>query len=108
MLLTLRVTKPAGEPLTLFAPDLALHYRRGEGSEVSRCFGLSVFSTEQDVERPIRLFQRGYGLTATGQATVKADVLYVDAFFDSIEPDIREVHLLVAQPVGAALATNGW
>ena len=108
MLLTLRVTKPAGMPLKLFAPDLVLHYWRGEQAEVSRCFGLSAFSAEQGMDRPMRLFRLGYGLTVTGQATVKAGVLYVNAFFDNIEPDIREMHVLVTQSVGATLATNGW
>jgi hypothetical protein len=108
LVLTLKITKPAGEPLSLREADLVLHYRRGSSSDVARCFGLSGFSTSRDVDRPMSLHQNGTGMSETGPATTKAETIYVDVFFQYMESDTSELHLLVAQPVGASFTTKGW
>lgn len=108
MLVTLRVTKPAGEELHLLAPDFTLHYRYGDSSDVSPCRGMSMFSTSPDVDRPVKFFTNGYGTMTTGAATQKAATLYIDLFFENLEADTRDIHLLVAQPTGLSFNTRGW
>lgn len=108
LVMTLEVTKPADRELTLWAPDLALHYRHGQDADVAVCYGLSGFSVQQDVDRQMTFFRLGYGKSATGLATTKAQTVYVDAFFQYIESDVSELHLLVAQPIGASAVTKGW
>ena len=107
-ILTLEVKKPAGESITIQAQDLALHYSYGSNADVSKCSGLSTFSSTKDVDRPMSLYAMGYGSVATGTATTKGDVVFIDVFFDTIEPDVSKLHLLVAQPIGASLETKGW
>jgi len=108
MIATLKVQKPAGAELTLNAPDLVLHYTYGAKADVARCYGLSGFSTMLEVDRPMNLFIHGSGGVSTGVSTIRASVVYVDAFFQHMEPDTAELHLLVAQPAGAFFKTDGW
>jgi len=108
MVLTVKVRKPAGEQLQLFAPDLCLHYRHGDAFDVMPCQGLSTFSTTNDTDRVMNFFARSYGSTTTGVATQGASTVYVDAFFQYIEPDTSDLCLLVAQSVGAQFTTKGW
>ncbi|MDH7598198.1 MAG: hypothetical protein QHH07_01005 [Sedimentisphaerales bacterium] len=108
LVLTLQITKPADSELTIWAPDLALHYRHGQNADVAVCYGLSGFSTQPDVDRQITFYRLGYGKVTTGMATTRAQTVYVDAFFQYMEPDVSELHLLIAQPVGASAATDGW
>jgi len=108
LVLTIEVKKPAGGDLTLVAADYALHYRYGDSSDVAPCHGLSTFSTRKDEDRPMNLFKSGYGRTTTGLSTTKAETVFVDVFFMNMEPETSEIHLLVAQPVGATFRTTGW
>jgi len=108
MLLTLRLTKPEGDELHLLAPDFTVHYRYGESSDVSPCRGMSTFSTSPDVDRPVRFFSNGYGAMTTGAATQKAATVYLDLFFENMEPDTRDIHLLVARPIGVSIDSRGW
>ena len=107
LVLTLEVTKPAGRELTFVAQDFNLHYYYGEKSDVSRCQGLSTFSTQQDVDRPMKLV-KNVGRMSTGISTVKAETVFVDLFFQFMEPDTSKLHLFVAQPVGTSFQTTGW
>jgi hypothetical protein len=108
LVLTLKVEKPADDPLTLYGQDLSLHYRHGEKTDVLPCQGVSGFSSSLEVDRPMQLSQSGYVSSTTGVQTRKADAVYVDVFFQYLEPDTTDVHLLVAQPVGASFETDGW
>jgi len=108
LILTVQVTKPAGEELTLFAQDFVLHYRFGDKTDVARCQGLSGFSGQMDVDRPMSLFANGIGRTTTGLSTTKLDTMYLDLFFQFMEPNTSDIHLFVAQPTGAWFQTNGW
>jgi len=108
LVLTLKVQKPAGEELTLYCQDLVLHYRYGDKSDVARCYGISAFSVGNDVDRPMFLSPQGLASSSTGAATTKASVVYVDLFFQNMEPDTSELHLFVAQPIGASYKTDGW
>jgi hypothetical protein len=108
LVLTLRITKPSDMPLRLYAPDFTLHYTYGSTFDVSQCTGLSGFSTSQNVDRIMTLADRGYLSVAAAGEVKKASVLYVDVFFPGLEPDSRDLHLLVARPTGAMLSTGGW
>mgnify|MGYP001047854635 CR=1 FL=1 len=108
LILTLKVEKPAGESVTLNAQDLVLHYRYGEKSDIAPCNGVSAFSVQRDLDRPMRLFRRGRGGSSTGASTIRATEVYVDLFFQYMEPDTSDLHLLVAQPIGASFKSKGW
>jgi hypothetical protein len=109
VVITLRITKDVASSLTIHAQDLVLHYRRGEDNyDVAKCIGLSVFSSSLDVDRPMTFFDSGLGKMTTGAAMQKADVVYIDAFYQFMEPETREIYLLVAQPAGLSLRTHGW
>jgi hypothetical protein len=109
---TLRITKPAGERVTLAAADLTLHYYHGNEVEAAACEGLSVFSTSRDVDRPVKMPpHRGPGFVkqTTGTASTQAATLYVDAIFGYVEPDVSDVWIAVAQPsTPAPHRSNGW
>ncbi len=107
-IVTLEVKKPAGETLSIQAQDLSLHYTYGSTADVARCSGLSAFSASKDVDRPMSLWSAGYGSIDTGISTMKGDTVYIDAFFDGIEPDVSMLYLLVAQPIGVTFPTKGW
>ncbi|MEE8580945.1 MAG: hypothetical protein V3T33_05075 [Myxococcota bacterium] len=108
VVITLELTKQAGQKVVLSAPDLALHYYHGDSTDVLPCNGISGFSTERDTDRPMVLLERGYGRSVTGVATAKAEKVYVDVFFDYLEPDTTDLYLLLAQPVGGGYGTRGW
>jgi len=108
LILTVRITKPAGESLTIHGPDLDLHYYHGETYDVLNCQGLSGFSKTMDVDRPMRLWSTGIGSVATGTSTQDSDILYIDVFYQYLEPDTKEVFLMIAQPTGLRYQTNGW
>ena len=108
LVLMLKITKPAGEALTVNAQDMVLHYRYGTRSDVAKCSGVSTFSVDESVDRPMNLFSMGLGGATTGVPTAKASVAYIDLFFQNMEPDTADVHLLVAQPIGVSFKTNGW
>lgn len=108
VVVTLSIHKAAGESLTLLAQDFCLHYRYGNQVDVAPCIGLSTFATTQDAERPMKFFARGRGTATTGASTAKSETVYVDVFFQNMEKDTSDIHLLVAQPIGASFKTQGW
>lgn len=108
LVLTLRIQKPEGEELRLNAQDLSLHYRYGQESDIAPCNGLSTYSTQKDMDRTMSLFKISRGTSATGTSTTQASVVYVDLFFNYIESDTSDLHLLVAQPAGAYYKSSGW
>lgn len=108
MILVLKVQKPAGEELTLNAQDMVLHYRFGSQSDIAKCSGISTFSLGNDMDRPMTLFESGRGGATTGPSTIKASVIYIDLFFQFMEPDTSELYLLFAQPIGVSFKTAGW
>ena len=108
LVLTVKVKKPAGSGLTFVAQDFTLHYRYGQSSDVAKCFGLSSFSVDKNVDRPMSLWTHGIGRSSTGLATTKAETLFIDLFFQYMEPETSELHLLVAQPLAKSFQTSGW
>lgn len=108
LVLTLRVRKPPDEPLTIHAQDLALHYRFGTKQDVARCTGISAFSLTRDAERRIVFLAQGLGAMATAVNTTKATEVFVDLFFQGMEPDTSELDLRAAHPIGARHVTRGW
>ncbi len=66
-----------------------------------------MFSKSQDVDRPMKLI-RNAGSMTTGTSTIKGSTFYMDLFFQNMEPDTRDLHLFVAQPVGASFSAKGW
>ena len=107
MVAVLRIQKPAGMPVKLTVQDLAMHYTYGGDTDISPCRGLSVFSTDRNVDRPMNFFKH-FGGVKTAVASSEASVVYVDAFFDFMEPTTRDLHLAVAQPTGAYFRASGW
>ena len=107
IIVTVKVTKPADESLRMAVQDVSLHYKYGENFDIAACSGLSQFSTDKEVDRPMNLYTR-YGFTSTGTYTRQSEVVYVDAFFQNMESDTRELYLSVAQPVSDPFSTPGW
>lgn len=107
LVVTVKITKPADEELTLVAQDLTLHYHFGESADVSRCQGISTFTKEKDVDRIMR-FYNNVGSATTGTATTKLTTIYVDLFFQYMEPNTSDIHLFVARPADASYQTSGW
>jgi len=108
LVLTVEIKKAPGSELTLVAQDLPLHYRYGTKSDVARCQGLSTFSKQQDVDRAMSLYPGGLGRSTTGLSTTKAGTVYVDMFFQYMEPETSELYLFLAQPASAVFETEGW
>ncbi len=112
LVLTLEVTKPKGQPLTLCAQDFSVHYWYREGnalqSDVAPCLGISGFSAIKGVDRPMYLTRTARHTTKTGTATTKAGTVYVDLFFDMFEPGTRDVYLFLGQQIAPAAKTSGW
>lgn len=108
LVLTLRVRKPPDEPLTIYAQDLALHYRFGAKRDVARCTGISAFSLTRDAERRIVFMPQGLGSMATAVNSTSAAEIFVDLFFQGMEPESSELDLRAAHPIGARHVTRGW
>ncbi len=107
LVITVEIKKRAGEQLTLCAQDFPLHYHYGKKSDVAKCQGLSTFSSVRDVDRTMNLYSGGLGRSSTGLSTTKKSTVYVDIFYQFMEPDTTDMHLLVAQPVGATYQCSG-
>lgn len=107
LVITVEIKKRAGEELTLCAQDLPLHYHYGRKSDVAKCQGLSTYSSVRDVDRAMNLYEGGLGRSSTGLSTTKKATVYVDMFYQFMEPDTTDMHLLVAQPVGATYQCSG-
>ncbi len=108
LVLTLKVTKPAGEELKIACVDIVLHYRYGQKTDVTRCYGLSTYSTQPDSDRAMALYASGIGSSTTGLATTKASTVFIDVFFQGMEPETSDLYILIAQPVGTYFKTGGW
>lgn len=107
MVVTVRIKKPAGMALKIFNADLPLHYYHGDDYDVMICQGLSSFSTTQDVDRPMQLFNR-YGSTSTGTSSTQASEVYLDIFYQYLEPDTGDIYIMIANTMGAHYKTEGW
>jgi len=108
LIVTLRIAKTAGEELTLTCQDIALHYRYGQQSDIARCYGLSSYTTRQDEDRAMALYSQGWGKSITGPVATKSDTVYIDLFFQNMEPETSDLYLFMAQPTGAHFTTPGW
>ena len=111
-LVTIKITKPAGQRLTLAAADLTLHYYHGDRTEVAPCEGISFFSTNDNVDRLLDMPRHagpGFLKQTTGAKSTKAGEVYIDATFFYMEPDTSEVWLCIAQPTsGQPFPAGGW
>jgi hypothetical protein len=57
-------------------------------------------------DRPMRI---GYlESSSTQAATAAEEVVYVDLLFEGMEPETRNLHLLVAQPIGVRFTSRGY
>jgi hypothetical protein len=109
---SIKITKPAEQRLTLAAADVTLHYFHGENAEVSPCEGISAFSTNNDADRPMELSRTmgpGFVKQTTGARATAASEVYIDAVFGFIEPNTSEVWICLGQPgVKQGFKTKGW
>jgi hypothetical protein len=99
---TLRFTKPSGQPLTLAAADLSAHYWRGDDPQVCGCIGLSHFSAATDDSRPMQLVPiEGFAFVRarTGATTTLATEVYADAIFPFIPADTAQLWVCLGQPI---------
>jgi hypothetical protein len=108
LIVTLSITKPAGGEVSLVCQDIVLHYRYGQKSDIARCYGLSNYSAHQNEDRAMDLFSQGWGKATTGPAATNSDTIYIDLFFQNMEPETSDLYLFVAQPTGAHFTTPGW
>ena len=95
-------------PLDLHANDWVLHYRHGQQTGVARANGVSIFSVVPDAQRPIVGHPEGRCSSRTSPEATEAETVYVEMFLSSLPPDARDLHVLVAQPVGAYFRSRGW
>lgn len=98
---TVKITKPAGESLSLAAADLTLHYYHGRETEVAPCEGLSWFKSDSDAKVPILMNPipgPGFIKQTTDSAGANGTVIYIDAVFGFMEPDTRECWLGIGHP----------
>ena len=99
--ITLRITKPAGQSLSLAAADLTLHYYHGDETEVAPCEGLSWFKNDSGSQTPILMNPvpgPGFIKQTTGPDGTAATTVYLDAVFGFMEPDTRECWICVGHP----------
>ena len=108
LIVTLKITKTAGAEFSLACQDIALHYRYGQQSDIARCYGLSSYSTQQNQDRAMALYSQGWGRSTTGLATTKSDAVFIDVFFQNMEPETSDLYLFIAQPTGAHFTSQGW
>lgn len=104
-LVTLRITKPPGEKLTLAAADLTLHYYHGDETEAAPCEGISVFGSSLDSDRPLKMPSHagpGFVKQTTGTGSTQSGTVYIDAAFNYIEPNIGDTWIVVGQPSTSA------
>jgi hypothetical protein len=111
-LVTIQFTKPAGRAIEVAAADLTLHYTHGGEAEVAPCEGISSFNQTLSEDRAMKMFNQsgpGWIKQRTAVRATQATVVYMDAAFALIEPDISDVWLCVGQPVQIrTFKTPGW
>ena len=108
LIVTVKIAKAAGAELALTCQDIALHYRYGLQTDVARCYGLSNYSILQNEDRVMALYSQGWGKSITGPVATKSDTVYIDLFFQNMEPETSDLYLFMAQPTGAHFTTPGW
>jgi hypothetical protein len=54
------------------------------------------------------LYSQGWGQSTTGLATTKSGIVYIDVFFQNMEPNTSDLYLFMAQPTGAHYTSQGW
>jgi hypothetical protein len=99
---TLRITKPAGQSLSLAAADLTLHYYHGRETEVAPCEGLSWFKNDPNAKMPILMNPvpgPGFVKQTTSPKGTAGTIVYIDAVFGFMEPDTRECWICIGHPV---------
>jgi len=111
-LVTIQFTKPAGRSVEVAAADLTLHYTHGGEAEVAPCEGISSFNQTLTEDRAMKMFNQsgpGWIKQKTAVRSTQATVVYLDAAFALIEPDISDVWLCVGQPAQTQVfKTGGW
>jgi hypothetical protein len=98
---TLKITKPAGQGLSLAAADLTLHYYHGHETEVAPCEGLSWFKRTPESQAPILMNPApgpGFIKQTTSPEGTAGTTVYIDAVFGFMEPDTRECWLCLGHP----------
>jgi hypothetical protein len=108
LVVTVKIAKEPGANVVLIAQDISLHYRFGGNSDVAKCFGLSNFTVSQYDARQMSLYKEGWGNVITGSDARASSTVYVDLFFQNMEPDTHELYLFMAQPASAQFITPGW
>ena len=101
-LVTLRITKPAGQRLTLAAADLTAHFWRRDEPQVTSCVGLSPFSIEKDAFRPMQFVvptEVFFVRASTGVSTTQAAEVFVDAVFPFVPADAGQLWVCLSQPI---------
>ncbi|MCL5278830.1 MAG: hypothetical protein M1376_02855 [Planctomycetes bacterium] len=98
---TLKITKPVGQSLSLAAADLTLHYYHGDKTEVAPCEGLSWFKSDSEAEMPILMNPvpgPGFIKQTTSPEHTAGTMVYIDAVFGFMEPDTRECWICLGHP----------
>ena len=117
-IITVKVNKPSGSPLSVAACDLSLHYTLDvpfKTSYISPCIGLSAFNKSEDEDRVLTLGDAknvntpAFLTITTGAHAKDAHTVYFDVLFANIETNINNVWLYVGQPAKKTpFATKGW
>jgi len=103
-IVTVKVTKPANEGLTIATADLTLHYNHKNGYDVAPCDGISNFSKNIDDDRSLHITQSKHPgcpmwqKTSTGAGSKAAGEFYFEAAFGNMEGDVKEAWLFLGQP----------
>jgi len=98
---TLKITKPAGETVSLAAADVTLHYYHGDETDVAPCEGLSWFKSDPGADVPMHMNMMSgpdHIRQITGSGTTGNTVVYIDAVFTLMEPDTKECWICLARP----------
>ncbi len=98
---TLKITKPVGQGLSLAAADLTLHYYHGNETEVAPCEGLSWFKSDSEAEMPILMNPvpgPGFIKQTTSPEGTAGTTVYIDAVFGFMEPNTRECWICLGHP----------
>jgi hypothetical protein len=98
---TLKITKPAGQSLSLAAADLTLHYYHGREMEVAPCEGLSWFKRDSNSDVPILMNPvpgPGFIKQTTSPEGKAGTIVYIDAVFGFMEPDTQECWICIGHP----------
>ena len=104
-LVTIKITKPAGQRISAAAADFTLHYCHGTGDDVAPCEGISWFDTDNDSDRPMKLARvdgPGWVKQTTGAKATKSAVVYIDAVFAYIELDMKDCWICLGQSAMAS------